>query len=152
MTKGSAAIGRMVAGQVARTAITAAGSAVGAVTERAGRRKVAHTSGPVTTPAPAPSPASPPDLRAVPEPAPAKLAGDPVAPAKKAAAPSPADVAKVAAKKAPPKKTAARKVPATKTAAKKSAATKDPGAPGDRLPARKKPQPAPKQEQNPESR
>ncbi len=119
VTKGTAAIGKMVVGQVARTALSAAGGAVGAVTERAGRRKVAHTSGPATTPAPSTAPATPPDLRAVPEPAPVKTQGDPVAPATKTAT-------KAAAKKAPAKKVPAKKTPVKKAAAKKAPATKAP--------------------------
>ena len=139
--KGTAAIGRMVAGQVGRTAVAAAGGAVkgavGAVTDRAGRGKVAHTD------VPAARATSPAILRPVPSPAPR--------PRQEGAGPKKAPVAKSgpqpgrrrpdggeegprrgdpgeedrcqedAAKKAPAKKTAAKKAPAEKPAATKSA-------------------------------
>ena len=79
--KGAAAIGKMVVGQVGRTALTAAGGVLagvaGAVGERAGRRQARQ----------APAPTAPANLRAVPKPVAAEAAvkaqGDPVAPVTK---------------------------------------------------------------------
>lgn len=103
--KGTAAIGKMVAGQVTRTAASKAAEGVGAVTTRA-------TRGRGETPAPesAPSTGSAAHLRPVPS---VNEAGHP--PAEKAA---PARKAAPAAKKTPASKAAtAKKAPAKKAAA-----------------------------------
>ena len=158
--KGTAALGKMVAEQVGRSAVSKVAETAGAVVGRASGRKPSPKKA-----TDAPRAESPAPLRPVPDvneaghtPAenrgsePAKQHGDPVkkaaqnapaakAPAKKAsamktpakkAAPTPADVAQVveAAVAKDPKKTAA--APAKKAAAKKTAAT-----PTKKAPAKK---------------
>ncbi len=114
--KETAAVGRMVAGQVGRAAVSKAGDAAGAVTGRVSRRT--SSDAPRATP---PRPAEPDEAR------PAKKA-----PAKKTAKKSPAKktakrTTKKTAKKSPAKKTAkkavkktAKKAPAKKAPAKKT--------------------------------
>ena len=111
--KGTAHVGRMVAEQVSRTAVSKAGE----VAARANRSRK-----PARTPSAAPRAESPTGLRSVP---PVNEAGHPP---QAAAAPtaSPAPAKKAPAKKAPAKKTTAKKAPAKKATAKKTTAKKTP--------------------------
>ncbi len=112
--KGTASLGKLVAGQLTRTAASTAG----AVAERAGVARGPH--------APErPAPASRADLRPVPE------VNEPAHPVQRPAEepPTPEDVASTTARKAPAKKAdggPVRKAPARKAPAKKAAAKKAP--------------------------
>ena len=106
--KGTAAAGRMVAGQVARTAAEKASEGIEVVVTRAGRGR----GRPVRTGLRPVPPVEEPAAAPVPDP------GAPAAAAKKTAA------KRTAAKKAPAKKAAAKKAPAKKAAVKKTSAKK----------------------------
>lgn len=124
--KGTAALGKMVAEQVGRSAVSKASGAASAVVDRAKRRKSSASSlrsvpvvnEPGHTPAEN-EPPGPVHVTAVEESAePRKVQGDPVSTSATAKAP-----AKVApAKKAPAKKSTATKTPTKASSAKKSPA------------------------------